>query len=81
MVNSIWFQNGQTLQILNLSCCEGLDLESIQYIIKHCVDLTEVTFDKISRKHNFDPELISDRDILPEEAISYLTKNLTRFST
>ena len=59
-------QNGQTLQVLNLSCCEGLNLQLIQRIVDNCVELTEVTFDKISMIQNFDPSLVSGNNILPE---------------
>ena len=59
-------QNGQTLQVLNLSCCEGLNLKLIQQIVDNCVELTEVTFDKISMIQNFDPSLVSGNNILPE---------------
>ena len=59
-------QNGQTLQVLNLSCCEGLNLQLIQSIVDNCVELTEVTFDKISIIQNFDRSLASGNNILPE---------------
>ena len=59
-------QNCQTLQVLNLSCCEGLNLQLIQRIVDNCVELTEVTFDKISMIQNFDPSLVSGNNILPE---------------
>ena len=36
MINSTCYQNGRTLQTLNLSACKGLDLESIQKITKNC---------------------------------------------
>ena len=59
-------QNCQTLQVLNLSCCEGLNLQLIQLIVDNCVELTEVTFDKISMIQNFDRSLASGNNILPE---------------
>ena len=59
-------QNCQTLQVLNLSCCEGLNLQLIQQIVDKCVELTEVTFDKISMMQNFDRSLASGNNILPE---------------
>ena len=59
-------QNCQTLQVLNLSCCEGLNLQLIQQIVDNCVELTEVTFDKISMIQNFDRSLASGNNILPE---------------
>ena len=59
-------QNCQTLQVLNLSCCEGLNLELIQGIVDNCAELTEVTFDKISMIQNFEPSLVSGNNILTE---------------
>ena len=59
-------QNCQTLQVLNLSCCEGLNLQLIQRIVDNCIELTEVTFDKISMLQNFDRSSASGNNILPE---------------
>ena len=42
MIKSIWYQNGHSLQTLNLSYCDGLDLESIQKITKNCVKLKNI---------------------------------------
>ena len=42
MIQCIWYQNGQTLQTLNLRGCSGLDLESIQKITKNCVELKNI---------------------------------------
>ena len=42
MIRSIYYQNGHSLQTLNLTCCDGLDLESIQKITKNCVELKNV---------------------------------------
>ena len=44
MIRSIWYQNGHTLQTLNLRFCSGLDLESIQKITKNCVELKNIDF-------------------------------------
>ena len=44
MIRSIWYQNGHTLQTLNLRGCSGLDLESIQKITKNCVELKNIDF-------------------------------------
>ena len=38
-------QNGQTLKTLDLSGCKGLDLNSIQRIVKNCVELVEMNLD------------------------------------
>ena len=44
MIRSIWYQNGHTIQTLNLRGCSGLDLESIQKITKNCVELKNIDF-------------------------------------
>jgi hypothetical protein len=44
MIRSICYQNGHTLQTLNLRSCSGLDLESIQKITKNCVELKNIDF-------------------------------------
>ena len=62
MIQSICYQNGPTLQTLNLSCCIGLDLESIQNITKHCAGLKNV-------------DLLATR--LSEDSINFLVNNLT----
>ena len=55
MIGSICYQNGRTLQILDLSFWSGLNLESIQKITKNCVGLknldlfaTELSMDSIN---------------------------------
>jgi len=35
-------QNGQSLQVLDLSCCKGLNFESILHIVTECSELTEL---------------------------------------
>ena len=42
MIRSICYQNGRTLQTLDLSFCSGLNLESIQKITQNCVGLKNV---------------------------------------
>ena len=42
MIDSICYQNGRTLQTLDLSFCSGLNLESIQKITQNCVGLKNV---------------------------------------
>ena len=62
MIDSICYQNGRTLQTLNLSACKGLDLESIQKITKNCAGLKNVEL--------FNAELSKD-------SINFLVNNLT----
>ena len=62
MIRSICYQNGRTLQTLNLSACKGLDLESIQKITKNCAGLKNVEL--------FNAELSKD-------SINFLVNNLT----
>jgi hypothetical protein len=45
LISRICLQNGQSLKVLVLSQCKGLDLESVQHIVKNCVELTEINFD------------------------------------
>ena len=42
MIESICYQNGRTLQTLNLSSCHGLDLDSIKKITVNCKNLKNV---------------------------------------
>ena len=62
MIKNIGYQNGSTLQILNLFSCEGLTLESVQLIVDNCVDLSEVNF------------FATD---LGQDSVNYLSNNLT----
>ena len=62
MIRSICYQNGPTLQTLNLSCCSGLDLESIQDITKNCAGLKNV-------------DLLATG--LSKDSINFLVNNLT----
>ena len=62
MIRSIGYQNGHALQTLNLSYCVGLDLESIQKITKHCVELKNIA---IFSTH------------LSKDSINFLVTNLT----
>ena len=62
MIRSIWYQNGHALQTLNLSYCEGLDLESIQKITKNCVELKNI-------------DLFGTH--LSKDSINFLVSNLT----
>ena len=62
MIRSISYQNGLTLQTLNLSACSGLNLESIQMITINCVDLKNVDFSETR---------------LSKHSINFLVNNLT----
>ena len=62
MIKSIWYQNGHSLQTLNLSYCDGLDLESIQKITKNCVQLKNI-------------DLFATH--LSKDSINFLVTNLT----
>ena len=62
MIKSICFQNGETLQTLDLRGCEGLLVSSIKKITKYCQNLKNVDFCDTS---------------LSERSIKFLVKNLT----
>ena len=62
MITNICYQNGHTLQTLDLSFCSGLDLESIQKITKNCVGLKTV-------------DLVATG--LSKDSITFLVNNLT----
>ena len=66
-INTIFNQNGKTLQILDLNGCKiagswELKLQPIQVIVRNCTSLKEVNFDST---------------ILSDEAIEYLVENIT----
>lgn len=60
-------QNRKTLQTLDLRTSKTLDLESIQFIINNCKEITVLN---LQRYRN-------DEDVLSEESINYLANNLT----
>lgn len=62
MLNSICYQNGQSLKVLDMCLTKGLNLSSIKTIVRSCDELTEVNLGSTN---------------LPEDAIDYLTKNIT----
>lgn len=62
MINSICYQNGQSLKSLDLRLCWGLNLNSIQLISEKCTKLKEVNLDKTN---------------LSEDSINILVGNLT----
>ena len=61
-INDICKQNANTLQVLDLSCCSGLYLDSVKDIVTNCEELKEVNF--------------ADTYLRPE-SISFLVNNLT----
>ena len=62
MIRSICYQNGLSLQTLNLSACSGLSLESIQMITITCIDLKNIDFSETQ---------------LSKDSINFLVNNLT----
>jgi hypothetical protein len=62
MISSICHQNGQSLRLLDLRLCWGLNLNSIQLISEKCTQLNEINLDKTN---------------LSEDAIKILLNNLT----
>ena len=58
----ISYQNGRTLQVLDLFGCKGLNLASIQHIVKNFVELTEVNFSSTG---------------LARDSIDFLANNIT----
>ena len=62
MVNSICYQNGKVLKVLDLCLCKGLNHTSIQTIVRNCVELREINLGSTN---------------LTEDTIDDLTKNLT----
>ena len=63
MVNSICYQNGKVLKILDLCLCKGLNQTSIQIIVRNCFELREINLGSTN---------------LTEDTIEDLTKNLTQ---
>ena len=62
-IDKLILQNRNSLQILNLSDCHGLDFPSFQQIIKYCVGLRELNLDFTSKIYF--------------KSLSYLAHNLT----
>ena len=55
-------KNGKTMKVLDLSFCKGLDLESIQLIVRNCLELRELNLEETN---------------LTNESISVLSNELT----
>ena len=68
IVENMCYQNGKTLQILNLCNCDWLNLESMKHIANNCTELREVDF-------SFRPNGSCAR--IPQDAWDYLANNLT----
>ena len=66
IVKNMCYQNGKTLQILNLCNCDGLNLESMKHIVKNCTELREVDFS--SHCKDF---------MIHQDGFEYLANNLT----
>ena len=62
IIRSICYQNGRTLQSLDLSFCSGLNIESIQKITQNCVGLKNVDLSATG---------------LSNDSINFLVQNLT----
>ena len=62
MLLKCFIQNGQTLQVLDLSWCTGFTLESIKLISNYCTNLKEVNFYYTN---------------LEQESVKYLCNNVT----
>ena len=50
MLFSIFYQNGKTLQVLNLSRCRGVNVE----LIEHCINLVELNLGEINQNISVD---------------------------
>ena len=70
IVKSMCYQNGQTLQIINLCNCDGLNLESMKHIVDNCRELREIDFSANYGKNTYE-------SMIPEDAFDYLANNLT----
>ena len=63
------YQNGKTLQSLNLCNCDVLNLESMKHIADNCIELREVDFSSIPKG--------TCASRIPKDALDYLANNLT----
>ena len=80
LVESICYQNGKTLQALDISFRYYIRPEFIQLIARNCVELKELAFEYYSVEPDEDTFLEDedmDRVILCFDSISYLVENLT----
>ena len=62
IIEALSLKNGKTMKVLNLSSCKGLVLESIQLIVRNCLELRELNLEYTN---------------LSNESISLLSNELT----
>ena len=62
--------NGQTLQVLNMINCRGLNLDRIKPLIDNCVQLKELNLRDRANSKTIFPHIT-------KEAVDYLIRNLT----
>ena len=62
IIEAFSLKNGKTLKVLDLSSCKGLVLESIQLIVRNCLELKELNLEYTK---------------LSNESISLLSNELT----
>ena len=55
IIEAFSLKSGKTIKVLDLSLCKGLDLESIQLIVRNCLELRELNLEET----NFTNESIS----------------------
>ena len=46
IIEAFSLKNGKTIKVLDLSLCKGLDLESIQLIVRNCLELRELNLEE-----------------------------------
>ena len=46
IIEALALKNGKTIKVLDLSSCKGLDLESIQLIVRNCLELRELNLEE-----------------------------------
>ena len=69
-INDMTALNGQTLQVLNMINCRGLNLDRIKPLIDNCVQLKELNVRDRANSKTIFPHIT-------KEAVDYLIKNLT----
>ena len=69
-INDMAALNGQTLQVLNMINCRGLNLDKIKPLIDNCVQLKELNLRDRANSRSVFPHIT-------KEAVIYLVKHLT----